>query len=198
MLAIHDGQLGPPRERRAADTETRATTGVVNPTPAAVDDRPGEHGYGEIKVEMGPSRMRSRAKPQSWMPSTAKADKVAPMATSDSREFVIEASPEEVLDVIADVETAPQWSPQHQGVEVLGRDADGRPITVRLKLKTMGITDEQVVRYTWTDNSASWTLLESSLLKTQDAAYTLTPEGDRTRCSSRSPSTRRCRSRASC
>ena len=103
------------------------------------------------------------------------------MATSDSREVVIEASSEEILDVIADVESAPEWSSQHQGAEVLDRDADGRPTKVRLKLKTMGISDEQVVQYTWTENRASWTLLESSQLKTQSASYTLTPSGDKTK-----------------
>ena len=103
------------------------------------------------------------------------------MATRDSREVVIEASPEEILDVIADVESAPEWSSQHQGAEVLDRDANGRPGKVRLKLKTMGISDEQVVQYSWTDPGASWTLLESSQLKTQIATYTLTPEGDTTR-----------------
>ena len=52
---------------------------------------------------------------------------------------------------------------------------------MKLKLKTMGIADEQVVQYTWTDNTAGWTLVSSSQLKTQDAKYTLTPDGDRTR-----------------
>lgn len=103
------------------------------------------------------------------------------MATSDSREVVIEASPQEVLDVIADVESASEWSSQHQGAEVLDRDANGRPGRVRLKVKTMGISDEQVVQFSWTDNSASWKLLESRQLKTQDVSYTLTPDGDKTK-----------------
>lgn len=103
------------------------------------------------------------------------------MATRDSREVVIEASPAEILDVIADVESAGDWSSQHQGAEVLDRDSDGRPGRVRLKLKTMGISDEQVVQYTWTENRASWTLLESTQLKTQSASYTLTPDGDKTK-----------------
>ena len=67
------------------------------------------------------------------------------MAVSDSREVVIEATPEEILDVIADVETAPDWSSQHQGAEILDTDENGRPGRVKLKLKTMGIADEQVV-----------------------------------------------------
>jgi ribosome-associated toxin RatA of RatAB toxin-antitoxin module len=103
------------------------------------------------------------------------------MATSDSREVVIEASPEEILDVIADVEAAPEWSSQHQGAEVLDTDENGRPGRVKLKLKTMGITDEQVVQYSWSDNGAGWTLVSSSQLKAQEAKYTLTPDGDKTR-----------------
>lgn len=102
------------------------------------------------------------------------------MAISDSREVVIEATPEEILDVIADVESAPEWSSQHQGAEILDIDENGRPGKVRLKIKTMGITDEQVVQYSWTADTAGWTLLSSGQLKKQDATYTLIPQGDKT------------------
>ncbi|BBX00496.1 cyclase [Mycolicibacterium moriokaense] len=103
------------------------------------------------------------------------------MATSDSREVVIEASPEEILDVIADVEATPTWSSQYQSAEVLESYDDGRPRRVKMKVKSAGITDEQVVEYSWTDDSASWTLISASALKSQDASYTLTPDGDKTK-----------------
>ena len=103
------------------------------------------------------------------------------MATSDSREVVIEASPEEILDVIADVETMPEWSSQQQSVEIVEGGDDGRPRRVKMKVKSAGISDEQVVDYTWTDDGASWTLVSAGQLKSQDAKYTLTPEGDKTR-----------------
>ena len=103
------------------------------------------------------------------------------MAVSDSREVVIEASPEEILDVIADVESTSEWSDQHQGAEVLSSFDDGRPKQVKMKVKSAGITDEQVVEYTWTDDSASWTLLSASALKSQIGKYTLTPDGDKTK-----------------
>ena len=103
------------------------------------------------------------------------------MAVSDSREVVIEATPEEILDVIADFESAPDWSSQHKGAEILDTADNGIPGRVKLKLKTMGIADEQVVQYEWADNSAGWTLISSSQLKTQEAKYTLTPDGDKTR-----------------
>lgn len=103
------------------------------------------------------------------------------MATSDSREVVIEATPEEILDVIADVESTPAWSPQYQSAEVLESGKDGRPRRVKMKIKSAGISDEQVVDYTWTDTSASWTLVSAGQLRSQDAMYTLTPEGDKTK-----------------
>jgi ribosome-associated toxin RatA of RatAB toxin-antitoxin module len=103
------------------------------------------------------------------------------MAVSDSREVVIEATPEEILGVIADVETSPDWTPQQQSVEILERGEDGKPRRVKMKVKTAGISDEQVVEYTWTDDSASWTLVSAGQLKSQEAKYTLTPEGDKTK-----------------
>jgi ribosome-associated toxin RatA of RatAB toxin-antitoxin module len=103
------------------------------------------------------------------------------MATSDSREVVIEASPEEILDVIADVESTPTWSSQCQSAEVLEAYDSGRPKRVKMKVKSAGISDEQVVEYTWTGNEASWTLISAGQLKSQDASYTLTPDGDKTK-----------------
>lgn len=103
------------------------------------------------------------------------------MAASDSREVLIEATPEEILDVIADVQNAPTWSPQYQSAEVLDTDDNGRPRRVKMKVKAAGLTDEMEVEYTFTDSSAGWTLLSSSQLRKQDATYTLTPAGDKTK-----------------
>ena len=103
------------------------------------------------------------------------------MATSESREVTIEATPEEILDVIADVESTPTWSPQYQSAEVLEAYDNGRPRRVKMKIKTAGISDEQVVDYTWADDIVSWTLVSAGQLKAQDASYTLTPDGDKTK-----------------
>jgi ribosome-associated toxin RatA of RatAB toxin-antitoxin module len=107
--------------------------------------------------------------------------KVTAMAVKESREFVIEASPDEILDVIADVESNPEWSPQQQSVEVLDRHKDGRPNQVKMKVKTAGISDEQVVAYTWADNAVTWTLVKAGQLRAQDAGYTLLSDGEKTR-----------------
>ena len=103
------------------------------------------------------------------------------MATSDSREVVIEASPEEILDVIADVESTPTWSSQYQSAEILEAYDDGRPKRVKMKIKTAGISDEQVVEYTWSGDVVRWTLVSAGQLKAQDASYTLIPDGEKTK-----------------
>ncbi|MCK0172636.1 SRPBCC family protein [Mycolicibacterium sp. F2034L] len=103
------------------------------------------------------------------------------MATSDQRDVLIEATPDEILDVIADVESTPSWSSQYQSAQILETYDDGRPRQVKMKVKSAGITDEQVIEYTWSDTKVSWTLVSAGQLKAQDASYTLTPEGDKTR-----------------
>jgi ribosome-associated toxin RatA of RatAB toxin-antitoxin module len=103
------------------------------------------------------------------------------MAIRESREVVIEASSEEILDVIADLESLTEWSSVHQSSQVVETGEDGRPTVARMKVKIAGITDEQVVAYTWGDNTVSWTLVSASQQRSQDATYTLMPEGDTTR-----------------
>lgn len=103
------------------------------------------------------------------------------MATSDSREVVIEATPEEIFAVVADVESTPTWSPQYQKAEIVDTDDEGRPRTVRQTVKTVGITDVLTVEYTWEPTKVSWVLLKASQLKSQKCSYTLTPQGDATK-----------------
>lgn len=103
------------------------------------------------------------------------------MAVRDSREVVIEASPEEILAVIADVEQTPTWSPQYLSAEVLETGDDGRPRRAKMVIKAAGLTDNQVIEYTWTATGVSWTLVSAGQLKSQEASYTLTPDGDKTK-----------------
>ena len=92
------------------------------------------------------------------------------MAVSDSREVVIEATPEEILDVLADVEKNPEWSSQQQSVEILETGGDGRPRRVKMKVKSAGISDEQVVDYTWSDEAQAglWSARASCARRTRN------------------------------
>lgn len=103
------------------------------------------------------------------------------MAITDSREVVIEATPEEILDVLFDLESLTEWSSAHQQVEVLERDEENHPIRSRQVVKLVGISDEQELAYTIYDDGVGWTLVSSKQQRAQQGRYTLTPEGDATR-----------------
>ena len=103
------------------------------------------------------------------------------MAVTDSKEVVIEASADQVLDVIADVESSPKYTSAQQSVEVVDTHDNGRPRQVRMKVKSAGITDDIVLEYTFAGDVVSWQLVSAKSLKRQDGKYTLTPDGDTTR-----------------
>src|SRR5439155_25947286 len=60
------------------------------------------------------------------------------MAIKESREIVIEASPGEILDVIADLESLTKWSSAHQSSEVVETGDNGRRSVARMKVKSGG------------------------------------------------------------
>ncbi len=103
------------------------------------------------------------------------------MAVTANKDVDIDADPAAVLDVLADVEGLPSWSPVHKKIEVIDRFDDGRPHHVKMAVSILGINDEQVVEYTWTDTTVSWDLVEGSQQKSQHGEYTLTPTAKGTR-----------------
>jgi Polyketide cyclase / dehydrase and lipid transport len=103
------------------------------------------------------------------------------VAITESREVVIEATPEEILDVLFDLESLTEWSSAHQEVQILERDDAGHPKKSRQVVKVVGISDEQVVDHVTYDDGVGWSLVSSSQQRAQDARYTLTSEGDKTR-----------------
>jgi len=101
------------------------------------------------------------------------------VSVSDS--FDIDASPEQVMRALEDVEHIPDWSSAHKRVEVLSRYDDGRPRRVRMTLSLFGFSDTVTVEHQWTGHSTSWTLVESSMQRSQDGEYAVEPSGDGTR-----------------
>jgi Polyketide cyclase / dehydrase and lipid transport len=103
------------------------------------------------------------------------------MAVTDSREVVIEATPDEIMDVLFDLESLPEWSSAHRKVEILERDDQGRPSKSRQVVKIVGVSDEQVLAYSVHDDGVSWELVSAKQQRAQHGRYTLTPDGDSTR-----------------
>lgn len=96
------------------------------------------------------------------------------MAVSVTDEFEIEATPEQVMAALSAVERLPEWSPAHKAIDIETRYDDGRPRRVRQTLSLFGLSDEQVVEHTWRGNEMmSWTLLNSSMQKSQEGRYEL-------------------------
>jgi uncharacterized membrane protein len=104
------------------------------------------------------------------------------VAIRETREVTIEAPADEILAVMLDLESLPQWSPAHLSSEILERDDQGRPVRSKATVKTpVGVTDEAVIALSYHPDGYSWTLVSSTYQRSQDARYTLFPDGDRTR-----------------
>ncbi|WP_407689387.1 SRPBCC family protein [Mycobacterium sp. HUMS_1102779] len=103
------------------------------------------------------------------------------MAVTDSREVVIEATPDQIMDVLFDLESLTEWSSVHRKVEVLERDDAGHPSRSRQVVKLVGVSDEQELAYEVRDDGVSWTLVSAKQQRAQNGRYTLIPEGDSTR-----------------
>ena len=103
------------------------------------------------------------------------------MAITETREVVIDATPDEILDVLFDLESLPEWSSVHRKIEILERDDQGHPSRSKQVVKLVGVSDEQELAYTVHDDGVSWTLISAKQQRAQEGRYTLSPEGDSTR-----------------
>jgi uncharacterized protein YndB with AHSA1/START domain len=95
------------------------------------------------------------------------------VAVRTSREIVIEASPEAVMDALADVEALPSYSPAYKRAEVVDRYEDGRPHHVRIAVKVLGQLDEEILEYRWGPDWLVWDAAPTSQQNSQHVEYTL-------------------------
>ncbi len=101
------------------------------------------------------------------------------MADRTESSIVISAAPAQVMAVIADLASYPEWSDGVKSVEVLTEWEDGRPGDARFVVDAGVIKDTYELEYDWDDDrSVTWKLVEGQMLKALDGAYTLTDNGD--------------------
>jgi ribosome-associated toxin RatA of RatAB toxin-antitoxin module len=97
---------------------------------------------------------------------------------SSSTQFEIKATPAEVMAAIVAVEDLPLWSTPHREVQIESRHEDGRPHRVKMTVSMLGISETQIVEYSWEgDNVVRWNLIEGSQQKIQEGSYVLSPSG---------------------
>jgi ribosome-associated toxin RatA of RatAB toxin-antitoxin module len=98
------------------------------------------------------------------------------MAEHTRSSITIEATPAEVMAVIADFGRYPEWTGEVKEAEVLAADDAGRAEQVRLLLDAGAIRDEHTLAYQWSgDTAVSWSLVKSKMLRALDGSYRLDP-----------------------
>ena len=99
--------------------------------------------------------------------------------TKDSIE--IAASPDEVMAVIADVASYPEWVSAMKQVDVVTTHPDGKPDHVKIRLEHSVVSDHYTLAYSWLADAVSWNLVEGQLLKAMDGSYELEPSATGTK-----------------
>jgi uncharacterized protein YndB with AHSA1/START domain len=96
------------------------------------------------------------------------------MAEQTSSSITIDAPPADVMAVIADFESYPEWAKGVQTAEVTAAGTGDRAEQVHFALDVSPIKDEYTLAYDWDgDREVTWSLVEGNMLKALDGAYTL-------------------------
>ncbi|GGO87263.1 cyclase [Nocardioides phosphati] len=97
------------------------------------------------------------------------------MPEQTTSSIVVDASPGEVMAVIADFAAYPLWAKGVETAQVVAGQPGQRAEKVRFELDVPPIHDEYTLAYTWHDLDVSWTLAEGKMLKMLDGSYVLRP-----------------------
>lgn len=101
------------------------------------------------------------------------------MADRTSSSITIDAGKQQIMQVIADYPSYPEWADGIKSAEVLKTGEDGRPDTVRMTLSSGPISDTYSVRCLWAgDDEVRWDLAEAgSVVSGLHGSYTLAERG---------------------
>jgi carbon monoxide dehydrogenase subunit G len=92
----------------------------------------------------------------------------------------IEGTPQEIIEVIADFESYPEWVDGIRSAEIRERDGRGRGKTVAYEFAAMGFTASYTLAYEYGEDRVTWTTVEASgALRDLSGEYELEPlDGD--------------------
>jgi uncharacterized membrane protein len=103
------------------------------------------------------------------------------MADQSTQSIVIDASPAEVMAVIADFPAYPEWAASVKSAEVVATGPDGRAEQVHFTLDAGVVKDDYVLAYEWRDDErVDWELVRGQVQKSQRGSYVLVPRGPST------------------
>ncbi len=100
------------------------------------------------------------------------------MAIRASSEIVIDATPDIIMEALADIDAVPSWSSVHKRVEVVDKHPDGRPHHVKVTIAVTGIHDTELLEYHWGPDWMVWDATKTPQQHGQHGEYNLSRVGD--------------------
>lgn len=103
------------------------------------------------------------------------------MGDQVSDSVVINATADQVMEVILDLEAYPVWSQDIKSVEVLSTDDQGRPVEAHFDVDARVAQVDYTLRYDHSPaDGVSWTLSQGEVLRQLDGQYVLSEAADGT------------------
>ena len=92
---------------------------------------------------------------------------------------IIEAPLEDVMEVIEDYESYPEWLRDVKEAKILESDGEGRGLRVEYRAAALGKSIRYVLAYDYSaaPGSFSWQFVEGDMLRRLDGSYTFESEG---------------------
>jgi uncharacterized membrane protein len=105
------------------------------------------------------------------------------VAETASERIRIDASREEILQVLLDFERYPEWARDLKQVSVVERDAENRGDQVEFRAAGLGKSFRYTLQYDYSElpNAFSWALVEGEGLRRLDGSYRFESEDESTR-----------------
>ena len=96
------------------------------------------------------------------------------MADQSTQSITVAAPPADVMAVIADFPSYPEWVAAAKRVDVLEAGSEGRARRVHFVLDAGAVKDDYVLEYAWEgDRRVSWHLVQGQMQKRQEGSYAL-------------------------
>lgn len=104
------------------------------------------------------------------------------MTEHSTQSIVIDAAPEQIMEVIGDFSAYPVWAASVKSAEVVDADDHGWARTVDFVLDAGVLKDEYTLGYDWGGYPAlvAWRLTKGLMQKSQEGSYELQDRGDGT------------------
>lgn len=102
------------------------------------------------------------------------------MAEQTTERMVVEASPQQCFEMVADIERYPEWVADLKEVHVLERDEEGRPVVVAFRAAAFGRSTSYTLVYDYSSapHQFGWVQRSGDITDRLDGFYRFAPTPD--------------------